>query len=81
MGCVERIEVKGLQLYRKRDSDTGVCPGILENFKNNYLQNTSGGCFCEKSFPRITEYFAIPYFINNSNFYYNMSYKVYLNSI
>ena len=37
------------KLYLKRDSGTGVFLWILRNFYEHlFLQNTSGGCFCNK---------------------------------
>ena len=41
-----KFQASGLQLYYKRDPDTGVFLWILRNFEEHlFLQNTSGGCF------------------------------------
>ena len=38
---------KGLQLYLKRDSNTGVFRGVCEIFNNTFLKSTSGlFCLC-----------------------------------
>ena len=42
-----KLQASDLQLYWKRDSDTGGFLWILWNFyEHSFLQNTSGGCFC-----------------------------------
>ena len=43
---VKNLQAEGLQLYLKKDSNTGFSREIREIFKKPFLQNTSGECFC-----------------------------------